>query len=331
MKKAIIGLIISLISVYAITQRMNKGTEALTTAGGAPSILSTAQMDGAPAGGAPDLSKLPPDMKDAILKQAEANAQAMANNMNTVDNAGADPGRAIAVAPPPAAAPPAPPRSSAGEGTVKQFNYRDRNELQTTTFASGWTVVIERRLSDRRTSLADRVLTQLERQLDRAAGALPRNAVADLRKVPIWITMDSKDPQLVRYNWPEAAKKGEASGREGALEITRAEEFLDKAPHEPWMLLSKLAYAQHHPALGADNATVRGAYQKALGSGAYAAAKHVTGVTARAPALASEREYFAELTKAFYGKSDFYPFVREELREYDLTGYNMVEAAWTRR
>ena len=104
---------------------------------------------------------------------------------------------------------------------------------------------------------------------------------------------------------------------------------MERALDQPWLVLHELAHAHHHRVLGPDNTAVRGAYQKALGAGAYTAVKHADGGIRRANALASDRKYFAQLTEAYYGKNDFYPFVREELQDYDFAGYRMIETAWT--
>jgi hypothetical protein len=339
MSKSIIGLIAVLFTAYVFYIKLNPSTEKPAIASVKPPPLSTSQMDAMEPGkgGPPDLSSLPPEMRNVAQKRAEVQAQAMINatvaGQNRADSAGADPGQMASIPQAPAAPIQASANPTASEGSVKQFNYVDRNDSQTTAFANGWTVVLERRLSDRRTSLADRVMTQLERQLERTANALPRTAIAELRKVTIWVTMESSDPQLLKYNWPEASKRDKAgpATRDGALVIARAEEFLAKSPNQPWMVMHELAHAYHHRVLGAENAAVRDAYQKARSSGAYAAVKNAAGATGRAPALTDDREYFAELTRAYYGKGDFYPFVREELREYDINGYRMIETAWAKR
>ena len=68
-------------------------------AGGAQALLSTSQLNGAQGagGGVPDLSSLPPEMRDAILKQAEANARGAGSNPGVsilrADVAGVDPDR----------------------------------------------------------------------------------------------------------------------------------------------------------------------------------------------------------------------------------------------
>jgi len=39
-------------------------------------------------------------------------------------------------------------------------------------------------------------------------------------------------------------------------------------------------------------------------------------------------EYFAEMTEAYWGKNDYFPFVRSELLDFDEKAYQMVETAW---
>jgi hypothetical protein len=40
------------------------------------------------------------------------------------------------------------------------------------------------------------------------------------------------------------------------------------------------------------------------------------------------QEYFAELSEAYWGKNDFYPFTRSELLQHDPLGYEAVKRAW---
>lgn len=52
--------------------------------------------------------------------------------------------------------------------------------------------------------------------------------------------------------------------------------------------------------------------------------KHIKPLTF----ILNEKEYFAELTEAYFGKNDFYPFTRAELKTHDPKGYRMIEAVW---
>ena len=42
----------------------------------------------------------------------------------------------------------------------------------------------------------------------------------------------------------------------------------------------------------------------------------------------NEREYFAELTEAYFGWNSYFPFTKEELESYDPEGYNLIENSW---
>jgi hypothetical protein len=53
-------------------------------------------------------------------------------------------------------------------------------------------------------------------------------------------------------------------------------------------------------------------------------------VNRRHYALSNDREYFAELTESYFGKNDFEPFTRDELRAFDPDGYAMIEQLWLR-
>ena len=39
-------------------------------------------------------------------------------------------------------------------------------------------------------------------------------------------------------------------------------------------------------------------------------------------------EYFAELSEAYFGKNDFFPFTRDQLEKHDPVGFEMLKKAW---
>jgi hypothetical protein len=248
-----------------------------------------------------DINSLPPEIREQILRQAGGAT-------------GAPPGM--------------PPQAS---GPVKQWNFRDRSATHTSANVSGWTVILERKLSDEQPALANRVLTQLEKDLDHVAAILPGPVVTDLRAVPIWIDLAWTSPRAGQYHWSAegARAAGEDATKEGGVEISRAAEYLEIVAFEsPSFILHELAHAWQQRRHGVDYPPLRAAYQQALASGSYNAVKHVGGGTDRAYALTDEREYFAELSEAYFWKNDFYPFTREELRAHDPQGYRMIEGAW---
>lgn len=48
----------------------------------------------------------------------------------------------------------------------------------------------------------------------------------------------------------------------------------------------------------------------------------------KAYALTNELEYFAELSEAYLGRNDFYPYNRKQLEKYDSVGYGVMKTIW---
>ena len=40
------------------------------------------------------------------------------------------------------------------------------------------------------------------------------------------------------------------------------------------------------------------------------------------------REYFCEITEAWFGANDFYPFNREQLKQHDPMGWQLMHLVW---
>lgn len=256
-----------------------------------------------------DLASLPPEVRQQILREAGTQA------------GGAPPETML------------PPGSFAGSSTppAKDYDYRDRDAEFQTTIVRGWTVILERALSERNRPLANRAMSMLDKQLDGIIAALPADAVSELRQVPIWMDQQSRSSRGGQYHWSAEGARlaGEDPRKAGGVEFTNANDFIEMSDWEqPWMVLHELAHAWHHRVLGQSNDMVLAAYENARRSGTYESVKHIGGAMMRHYALENDREYFAELTEAYFGRNDFYPFNRDELRKHDPTGYRMIEAAW---
>ena len=77
-----------------------------------------------------------------------------------------------------------------------------------------------------------------------------------------------------------------------------------------------------------DPTSLLAAYKQAMDRKLYESVKHVDGSTRRAYAATNEYEYFAELTEAYFGRNDFFPFRRGELKAHDPEGYALMVRAW---
>ena len=77
-----------------------------------------------------------------------------------------------------------------------------------------------------------------------------------------------------------------------------------------------------------DDPDIVRAYDEAMASGRYDDVEYAGGGTATAYATTNVQEYFAELTEAWFWENDFYPFVRQDLIDFDPLGAEVIEASW---
>jgi len=71
-------------------------------------------------------------------------------------------------------------------------------------------------------------------------------------------------------------------------------------------------------------------YNHAKLSGRYNAVRHASGRFEIAYAMRDHAEFFAELSEAYFGYNDFFPFTREDLKEFDPSSYAVISNAWER-
>lgn len=190
----------------------------------------------------------------------------------------------------------------------------------------GFSVRVDPRLLAEQEEVGARALELLEMKLYDVERVVPEKVLAELRKVPIWLEYEAKDPcavyhpsrqWLVEHDYePEKAR---------CVEIANARNFLTWTRTQPAMLVHELMHAYHHQVLGYDHEGIRAAFEKAKAGGSYDEVLHAGGSRRRHYALSNEKEYFAEICEAWFGTNDFYPFVRAELKEHDPAGFALLE------
>jgi len=198
-----------------------------------------------------------------------------------------------------------------------------------------WPVRVHKGLIDADPALLGRTLEELEQQLHLVARAVPEPALDRLREVEIWVEDGSLEAGMCFH--PSEAwlrDNGYNPDKTATVELTTPANFLSWVSHQQWMVLHELAHAYHFRVLDAErpeaSAAIREAYQAARDSGSYDDTLIWDGRRARHYAMNNEREYFAELTEAWFGVNDIYPFVRAELLEHDPAGAAAIAAAWSR-
>jgi hypothetical protein len=178
----------------------------------------------------------------------------------------------------------------------------------------------------------DAIYKELEKQLDNIRKVLTPEQYARLSKTKIWIEWDN--PALnnpAAYLGSEAWIKLRGLNPEklGCIEICSSTRFLQGAIRRPWMLMHELAHAWHFKVLGENHAGVLQAYADAMDKKLYDSVEYVEGTKKRrAYAAKNHIEYFAELTEAWFGKNDYFPFTRAQLEQHDPEGYKLMKEVW---
>ncbi|MDG3007374.1 hypothetical protein [Paludisphaera mucosa] len=213
--------------------------------------------------------------------------------------------------------------SAAQEPTA---NYETRDVV-------GWTVRVHRDFPRDEPELAHHVLSLLADQLRAIVRAVPAEAVAKLRTIPIWVDKAEPHHPCMAYH-PDAGWLREHDmnpDKARCVEIANARNFLDWCRDQPWMVFHELAHGYHHQALegGFENAEIAAALERARAAKTYEKVLHINGSEQRHYALTNPMEFFAESSESLFGTNDFYPFVRAELAKHDPEAHALLKRLWS--
>ena len=199
---------------------------------------------------------------------------------------------------------------------------------------AGWTVRIHPVLFEDAQSL-EKALQLLRAQLDEIVHVVPAKAVAELQKVPLWVNPEHPKT-LPRAEYHPGADWLRDNGRDPvmakAVEFTNVRIFEEEVRRMPNFALHELAHAYHDRVLGFENALIEAAFQKAKATGKYDKVQRQDREGRKrldkAYAMTNAKEYFAELTEAFFSRNDFFPFNREDLKQHDPEAERLLEQLW---
>jgi len=194
----------------------------------------------------------------------------------------------------------------------------------------GFTVHLSPEWAERDPALKQRCLNILSSSLARLAEVVPAPAWQKLKQVPIWL--EYEDVQFINGAYHPSrlwlVDHGLDPDKAKSVQFTRNLAALIAS--EPNLVLHELAHAYHDLVLGDRDPAILAAYQRALASGLYDSVERNNGSRERAYALTSHREFFAELSEAYFGRNDFYPFTREQLQAFDPESFKIIADAWDR-
>jgi hypothetical protein len=211
-----------------------------------------------------------------------------------------------------------------GDPRVAAPGYTDR-EIR------GWPIRVSDELMRDQKENTEKTLELLDGHLQRVSEALPIEALAHLKNVPIWLSPTYPDKRPTAEYHPSGGwlrGQGRRPELERCVELTNIAIFEKETVRMPLLLLHELAHAYHHQVLGFDHPDVLAAFERAEASGGYELVERHNGKKERAYALSNHKEYFAEASEAFFGTNDWFPFTRDELKKHDPQMDALLEKLW---
>jgi hypothetical protein len=195
----------------------------------------------------------------------------------------------------------------------------------------GWRVYVNKK-TKAHPAETDAALKLLDMKLAEIAKIVPDEKLKVLRRIPFWIEGGFKENRAAEYHVsPEWLKEnGYNPAKVKSVEISNVKNFvLWTERDQPMMVLHELAHGYHDLVYTYEDKEIKAAYERAKESKSYEEVAFVNREKKyRAYALTNPMEYFAELTEAYFGKNDFYPFVQDELKQHDPAGYALMEKVW---
>jgi hypothetical protein len=197
----------------------------------------------------------------------------------------------------------------------------------------GWTIRIDDRLlNTENRELGERILKSLERRLADIKAVVRPLRVEQLQKVRIVLDMSHGKLKPMQYH-PEAdwlKENGYAVDLARCVHIPVAANLLDarQINTQPWVILHELAHAFHDQVLGFDEARVLNVFKLYKDSGHGEQALLITGKKVRHYGLTDQKEFFSEMTEAYFGSNDFFPFNRAELMTVEPEIYELMKNIW---
>jgi hypothetical protein len=194
----------------------------------------------------------------------------------------------------------------------------------------GFTVLVNPEVSIHKRE-ATEMRKELESQLAAIVRAMPSPRLPALRKVWIWVEWQKQKNGAAEFH-PSAEwlkSHGYNPDKAGHIELSNTRHFVEwSRSAQPWMVLHEMAHAYHHLVLGENCKAIEAAYRHAVEEELYESVAYCGGGKQKAYALTNAKEYFAELSEAYFGRNDFYPFVRSDLKKHDPQGFQLMEQIW---
>jgi hypothetical protein len=197
----------------------------------------------------------------------------------------------------------------------------------------GWTVRVDDRLlhgPDEATGA--RALKLLDAQLAEIKSVVAEDRLAKLQAVAIVLDLTHGKLRPMQYH-PDAGwleSHGYARDLVKCVHIPDAAGFVSPRHNneQPWVVLHELAHGYHNQALGFGEARILKAWERYKASGHGDSVLSISGKRRRHYALTDQKEFFAEMSEAYFGMNDFFPFNRAELKVEEPEIFELLQTIW---
>lgn len=212
---------------------------------------------------------------------------------------------------------------------------RSQPKSRTEKPLEGWTIRVDDRLLGDApdAALGQRALRFLEAKLVEIKLVVPAGKVALLQRVPIVLDLECGKLGSMQYH-PSAGWLKDNGFPEDLAKCVHLPRAIDVATkrninEQPWVILHELAHAFHDQQLSFEHPDIKAAQEAFKASGRGDAALLYNGKKVKHYGLTNQMEFFAEMTEAYFGSNDFYPFNRAELMESEPEIYALLRKIWS--
>ena len=183
-------------------------------------------------------------------------------------------------------------------------------------------------LVDTHIDTSDKIFDHVEEQIGIIKKATPKKNFKLLNGVKITVLATSIN---IGGHYTPSTTNNKSYGIQGNIKIYNGHIIQYSKEKGNPIVIHELAHAYHDKLPKNWKEFIKKTYESAISQGLY---KSVEGKSDRkikkTYALKNEYEYFAELSAKYFAGNYYFPFNKEELQDYDIKGYEMVNHAWTK-
>lgn len=161
---------------------------------------------------------------------------------------------------------------------------------------------------------------------------VPANKLDQLRQVTIVLDASCGDLHSMQYHpsgdWLES--HGYPRDLKKCVHLPRAVDVATRrnVNEQPWVVLHELAHAYHDQVLGFDEPRILAAWKAFKADARGQSTLLFDGSRTKHYGLTDQKEFFAEMTEAYFGSNDFQPFNRAELKTDYPAIFTLLTDIW---